>query len=347
MVLKSSQTIKQAQRFSIEIYAPKGYIQTMTWKASAPSNIALIKYMGKLDFAKNIPSNSSLSYTLQNLKTFVEIERTEGAEDQWKPLVQSGCLSPIFSIQGQKRFLTYFKKLKDVFHVQENFIIKSANNFPSDSGLASSASSFAALTMAASDAFESLGYKNHSDQTLYQLSREGSGSSCRSFFSPWAVWKGTEVFKPEIKIQKLLHDVVLVDTKLKEVSSGEAHKRIETSPHNKGRAERAEKRLMDLISAFNEDNWKAAYNIVWDEFMDMHELFETSEPLFCYRTEKSYAALQILRKFWKDQEDGPLVTMDAGPNIHLLWREDQQHLREELQTTFSKVGNDKDFSFLT
>ncbi len=314
----------------------------MNWQASAPSNIALIKYMGKLDFSRNIPSNASLSYTLEDLKTFVEIEHIDGPEDQWKPLVQSGCLSPIFSIKGQQRFLNYFKKLKDLYNVKENFLIKSANNFPSDSGMASSASSFAALSIAADMAFSSLGYRNHSDQTLYQLSREGSGSSCRSFFKPWAIWKNTEVFIPKIKIQKLLHDVVLVDTKIKEVSSGDAHKRIETSPNNVGRKERAEKRLDDLLEAFNTDNWKGAFNIVWDEFMDMHELFESAEPLFCYRTEKSYAAMQAAREFWKENNDGPLVTMDAGPNLHLLWREDQVLLRERLKT----IMNDKGFAYL-
>ena len=314
----------------------------MNWQASAPSNIALIKYMGKLDFTRNIPSNASFSYTLENLRTFVEIEKTDGAEDLWKPLVRESCLSPIFSIKGQQRFLNYFRKLKDIYGVQENFIVKSANNFPSDSGLASSASSFAALTLAADKAFTELGYKNQSDQVLYQLSREGSGSSCRSFFSPWAIWKGVEVFEPPIKISTLLHDVVLVDTKIKEVSSGDAHKRVETSPNNVGRKERAEQRLKDLLDAFNEDNWKGAYNIVWDEFMDMHELFESSEPLFCYRTEKSYLALQILREFWKDNNDGPLVTMDAGPNVHLLWREDQKLLRDQMQIFLA----DKGFSFL-
>lgn len=310
----------------------------MSWQASAPSNIALIKYMGKTDFSRNLPSNASLSYTLENLKTFVEIEQIDVSEDQWKPLVQTGCLSPTFSIKGQKRFLDYFKKLKDVYNVKENFLIKSANNFPSDSGMASSASSFAALSKAADLAFSSFGYRNHSDQTLFQLSREGSGSSCRSFFSPWAIWKNTKVFEPKIKIQKLLHDVVLVDTKLKEVSSGDAHKRIETSPNNQGRSERAEKRLDDLLEAFNTDNWKGAFNIVWDEFMDMHELFETAEPLFCYRTEKSYNALQMIREFWKDRNDGPLVTMDAGPNIHLLWREDQVLLREQLKHVLQEKG---------
>jgi diphosphomevalonate decarboxylase len=314
----------------------------MIWKASAPSNIALIKYMGKSDFSLNIPSNSSLSYTLENLKTYVEIEKIEEGDDQWKPLVQAGCLSPIFSIKSQQRFLNFFKKLKDAYLVPDNFIIKSANNFPSDSGMASSASSFAALTMAADVAFTSLGYRNKSDKKLYQLSREGSGSSCRSFFSPWAIWTGVEVTEPLIPIRNLMHDVVLVDTKLKEVSSGEAHKRIETSPHNVGRAERAEARLEDLLIALGSSNWKGAYNIVWDEFMDMHELFETAEPLFCYRTEKSYTTLQIIREFWKNKNDGPLVTMDAGPNVHLLWREDQSLLRSELQTNLDQKG----FAFL-
>ncbi len=314
----------------------------MVFEASAPSNIALIKYMGKIDFSRNIPSNASLSYTLNKLLTKVEIEKIDAAQDQWKPLSQKGFLSPIFSEKGQRRFLDYFKKLKDIYGVQENFLIRSANNFPSDSGMASSASSFAALTMAADQAFISLGYSNQSDQSLYQLSREGSGSSCRSFFEPWALWKNTEVFKPDIKLQNLLHDVVLVDSTVKEVSSGDAHKRIETSPNNEGRAQRAEDRLEKLIEAFNTDDWATAFQICWDEFMDMHELFETSEPLFCYRTEKSYQCLQALRGFWRIHNDGPIVTMDAGPNIHLLWRADQVALRDTLQVHLSEQG----FSYL-
>lgn len=310
----------------------------MTWKTSAPSNIALIKYMGKTDVGQNIPTNSSFSYTLENLRTYIEIEKTDGSDDLWKPLVQSNCLSPIFSIKGQQRFLGHFKNLKEAYGVKENFQIKSANNFPSDSGMASSASSFAALTMAADTAFLSLGYKNKSDKKLYQLSREGSGSSCRSFFSPWAIWNNTEVYAPDLSLKNLLHDVVLVDTRIKEVSSGDAHKRVQTSPNFIGRVERAESRLEDLLLALGNKNWKGAYNIVWDEFMDMHELFETSEPLFCYRTEKSYVVMQIAREFWKEKNDGPLVTMDAGPNIHFLWREDQELLRDELKSNLDQKG---------
>ena len=55
----------------------------------------------------------------------------------------------------------------------------------------------------------------------------------------------------------------------------------------------------------------------------MHALFETSQPPFGYINGKSVDLLQIARTFWQAQNDGPLVTMDAGPNVHFLWRPDQ------------------------
>ncbi len=54
-------------------------------EASAPSNIAVIKYMGKTSKEVNLPSNASLSFTLEHLRSFVVIEPREG-EDDWQPL---------------------------------------------------------------------------------------------------------------------------------------------------------------------------------------------------------------------------------------------------------------------
>lgn len=313
----------------------------MIWEGSAPSNIALIKYMGKLDFEKNIPSNPSFSYTLGQLRTFVQIEKQTNTQDSWEPLKKDGSKVDL-SEKGQKRFLSHFAKLKSAFDVKDNFIIRSANNFPSDSGLASSASSFAALTLTAAKAFTALGYKNTSGLELYELSREGSGSSCRSFFDVWAMWNGTKVSAVELKIQSLEHQVVLVDSLKKEVSSGDAHKRVETSLLNCGRGDRARLRLENLIKAFETDDWTSAYEIIWAEFWDMHALFETSHPAFRYMSSKSLEALNFISQFWKFHKDGPLVTMDAGPNIHLLWREDQKSLKEkfvaESKFQFLKLG---------
>jgi len=117
-------------------------------QSSAPSNIALIKYMGKTDSTNNRPTNSSLSFTLDNLRTFVEITPLDSERDQWEALAGEDLLPVELSEKGRARFLAHFAFLKLEWGLEGHYQIRSASNFPSDCGLASSASSFAALTLA-------------------------------------------------------------------------------------------------------------------------------------------------------------------------------------------------------
>ncbi|GIL17339.1 MAG: diphosphomevalonate decarboxylase [Oligoflexia bacterium] len=301
---------------------------------SAPSNIALIKYMGKTDYADNRPTNSSLSLTLESLRTKVRITRLQDnmASDQWRPLNEEGVIPIHLSEKSQIRYLKHFQMLKEQFGIKDSFIIESANTFPSDCGLASSASSFAALTSTSIELFcEISGQSKPSAQVIMNLSRAGSGSSCRSLVSPWGLWdKDEDVRSIEIPYQNLSHQVVIVEDTKKMVSSSEAHKRVITSDLFQGRPERAELRLQNLISAFQKQNWSLAYEITWAEFWDMHALFETSKPHFGYMTKGSLDVLRTLDHEWQLRGDGPLVTMDAGANIHLIYREDQAKIKEEL-----------------
>ncbi len=311
--------------------------------ASAPANIALIKYMGKTDVLSNRPTNSSLSWTLGHLQTFVRITAlpVEAHEDQWAPLLIQGAAPFEMSDKGRERFLRHFKNLKDRFQIKESFLIESANNFPSDCGLASSASSFAALTKAAIELFVKIDIKNEehlSQSSMAEFSRLGSGSSCRSFFEPWALWFSEGVKPLEFPYMNLYHQVVVVESSKKKVSSSEAHRRVVSSPLFHGRVDRAEMRLADLIHAFEHRDWRKAYETVWAEFWDMHALFETSTPHFGYLQPGSLEVLRYIDNIWNEQGDGPLVTMDAGPNIHFLYREDQLELalqvREHLSQKF-------------
>jgi diphosphomevalonate decarboxylase len=134
----------------------------------------------------------------------------------------------------------------------------------------------------------------------------------------------------------LYHQVVVVESSKKKVSSSEAHRRVVSSPLFNGRIARAEMRLADLIYAFEHRDWRKAYETVWAEFWDMHSLFETCPEPFTYMTSESIAALDILRgEVWKSG-DGPLITMDAGANIHLLWRPEQVELRRSTIQTLKK-----------
>src|SRR3990167_2595421 len=121
----------------------------MQWFAQAPSNIALIKYMGKKDTQNNIPINDSLSYTLKHLLTSVTLETQSGTQDIWEPLELPGAISFALSRSDQKRFLNHLYYLKSIYNYTGGFIVRSVNNFPKSSGFASSASSFAALTQCA------------------------------------------------------------------------------------------------------------------------------------------------------------------------------------------------------
>ncbi len=306
----------------------------MWYEASAPSNIALIKYMGKSDVKVNKPTNSSFSFCLENLRTFVRIQKDAAlTTDQWAPYLRDDLRPIELSEKGRDKFINHFQFLKREFKIEGFYRIESANNFPADCGLASSASSFAALTLAAHEVMVKtppLGRMAYRPKELAKLSQKGSGSSCRSFFSPWSLWHSEGAESIQIPYPKLKHQVLLCDETVKNVSSSEAHVRVLTSDLFKGRVERAEERLQKLINALRGENWKQSFEICWNEFWDMHALFHTSVPAFMYMNGHTLQALIALHKNWMDEGDGPLITMDAGSNIHLLYRPDQQELYDEV-----------------
>ncbi|MFZ4403529.1 MAG: diphosphomevalonate decarboxylase [Pseudobdellovibrionaceae bacterium] len=355
-------------------------------EASAPSNIALIKYMGKIAGTQdNTPTNASFSYTLEHLRTTVRISSLDGATDSSKSVAepiaelatelttdQWRSLSADFQLseKGRNKFLNHLKFLKKTWGLSQNFLVESANNFPSDCGLASSASSFAALTLAAEQMRQKIQQlENKIDfgltdlQKLSQLSilsRQGSGSSCRSLFSPWALWKDQGAEPVEIQhLPQLLHLVVVVDAGIKNISSSEAHLRVGQSPLFVGRVQRAERRLENLLHHLRQvgearlstsisskkvadESWSAAFQIVWDEFEDMHQLFETSPQTFTYRDQRVYDLLDWCKRQWKTQGQGPLVTMDAGPNIHCLFKPEDLAIyyqwKEHFQKQYPVIG---------
>lgn len=323
----------------------------MKWEANAPSNIALIKYMGKNDSQDNTPANSSLSYTLDYLKTFVKVEllSSQSNQDKWSPLVGDNLYPLHLSDSGIERFLKHAAFLKKMFGFDGAFSISSANNFPSDCGLASSASSYAALTKAMLIALYDISDK--SPLSVFDeadLSRKASGSSGRSFFSPWSIWQADGFSIPEIPYHQLIHCVVITDDNKKQVSSSLAHQRVTSSLLYSNRNQRAQIRLSQLIEAFQASSWYNAFEICWAEFWDMHALFETASPSFGYMTSASLEVLQQIKNLWQQNKNGPLVTMDAGPNVHLLFRSEDKPLAldtlMQLKRKFMLLSSLQDFA---
>ncbi|NCN95489.1 MAG: hypothetical protein GW917_02075 [Bdellovibrionales bacterium] len=160
-------------------------------------------------------------------------------------------------------------------------------------------------------------------EELSQLSQKGSGSSCRSFFSPFSIWESEGAESIDVGLEPLKHFALVFEGEKKEVSSSKAHVQVLSSLNFLGRPERATKRLSMLLESFRGGSWKTAYEICWAEFWDMHSLFETSTPSFGYLNGPAVSCLDEIRQMWSHFDDGPLVTMDAGPNIHLLFRAEE------------------------
>jgi diphosphomevalonate decarboxylase len=307
--------------------------------------------MGKVEGSGNLPTNASLSYTLEHLRTFVRLSVISASQDTWSALEGPGYETIRLSEAGVQRFLSHLQFLKMQWGVQENFLVESANNFPADCGLASSASSFAALTLAAAEMFQKIKPQpwGREAKVLSGFSRQGSGSSCRSLYTPWALWAQEYAEPIALPYKNLIHQVILVEDAKKTVSSSAAHSLVTKSSLFPGRIERAELRLQQLTKSLSAQDWQQSFRTVWAEFWDMHALFATCEEPFMYMTAGSQLVLEEILQYWKDQGQGPLVTMDAGANVHFLWKEDQREAafaqKKHWEQRFPVISSDPGLGF--
>jgi diphosphomevalonate decarboxylase len=343
-------------------------------RVRAPSNIAVVKYMGKVDSQLNLPSNGSLSLTLNALATDALFERVkESSEVRWSADLGAELVAqfqrdnstglqmdlPKLDEKGRSRMERHALRVREKvpailtrhgFEVladpsQVGFQFCAGNTFPAASGIASSASSFAAVTLGVTSILMKDPMKLKTSwnkqiefrRELAELSRQGSGSSCRSFEGPWVQWENTRAQSVKNGLPEMVDLVVVVGKTPKDVSSSEAHLRVKTSPLWNQRVERVSDRLKKVSDAIHDGDFKTLASESWLEMWEMHSLFHTSSQPFTYWLPGSMTVLKQLMK-WVERPEllgltSPLlVTMDAGPNLHcLVTRQDASTLRRALQ----------------
>lgn len=306
---------------------------------SAPSNIALVKYMGKIPGSENLPENPSVSLTLDRLASWVELSFADSAipQDVFEAVAPAGSegSAPDLNEAGAKKFLAHLARFKqearslgerleiEFRDLSRAVTVRSANTFPHSAGIASSASSFAALSLASFRHFarDRAAFDRRWDEdadlreAVAEFSRRGSGSSCRSLQGPWVSWEGAQARRLFSKMPPLVDLVLIAGDQPKAVGSSEAHARVKTSPHWTGRASRAELRHREVVRAVEEGDFEKVAQAADADFRDMHELFHTSSPAFSYWNENT----KKLLAYFADLTPGSFIlTMDAGPNLHLI-----------------------------
>jgi diphosphomevalonate decarboxylase len=150
--------------------------------AIAHSNLAFIKYWGRKNEKLRLPTNGSFSINLSNLKTRTTVEFSEEYQ------ADTIMIDKENQFEESERVIKHLNRIRELAHINLKAKVMSENSFPSGTGLSSSASGFAALTIAAASA---AGLKL-SEKELSILARQGSGSACRSVPSGFVEWKDAE-----------------------------------------------------------------------------------------------------------------------------------------------------------
>ncbi len=298
--------------------------------ARAQANIAFIKYWGNRNEDLRLPANSSLSMNLDGLFT----ETTVMWDDAQK--ADSLILNNQHQVgQALKRVAKHLNNLRKYVHGLPKFAtVISSNNFPMGAGIASSASSFAALTVAAIGAAGI----TLPEKTLSSLARLGSGSASRSIptgFVEWHTGHDHESSYAESiassEYWDLVDVIVVVSDSHKKVGSTEGHQSAHTSDLQPGRLTHIDERLKICKEALLNRDFPAFAEVVEEDSNLMHSVMMTSRPPLFYWQPASVAVMQEV-KHWR--EDGLQVcyTLDAGPNVHCICvRKDVTEVIERLK----------------
>ncbi|TAN36187.1 MAG: diphosphomevalonate decarboxylase [Verrucomicrobia bacterium] len=285
--------------------------------AFAPANIALCKYWGKRDPELNLPTAGSLSISLGKLGSEVTLAPRAGRD---RFALNGKLVAPESSFARRAAaFLDFFRPTSD-FH----FEVTAHNTVPTAAGLASSASGFAALTLALNKLF---GWKLERRQ-LSILARLGSGSACRSLFDGFVEWhagkaaSGMDSFAEPLKFNwpDLRVGLVMISDKEKSIGSRDAmqHTR-DTSPLYAAWPETVTRDLAELKTAIRTRNFTKLGEIAEGNALAMHATMIAARPSVLYWLPGSVEAIHAVHAL---RAEGCEVyfTMDAGPNLKLLFR---------------------------
>src|SRR3990167_337608 len=195
--------------------------------ATAPSNIAFIKYWGRKDETLRLPENGSLSMNLSALQTTTTVEFSpDYTEDHIE-------INGTRESNESSRAVKHLDRVRALAKISDFAKVVTKNNFPTGTGLSSSASGFAALTVAAASAAG----LQLSEKDLSVLARQGSGSACRSIPDGFIEWLDGDTSETSYATQIFLPNwwniadvVAIVSESKKEVSTSTGQQSAQSSP---------------------------------------------------------------------------------------------------------------------
>jgi len=283
----------------------------------APVNVALIKYWGKADAKLRLPANASLSVNLTNLGTTTTVEWVKNLSHD----------------QADERMAKHLNLIRKLAKLDLKTRVITKNNFPASTGLSSSASGFAALTLATAVA---AGLKL-SQKDLSRLARLGSGSASRSIPDGWVEWVvgndstsyGKTIFPVNHWDLRIL--VVILSRKKKAVSSTRGQELVHTSPFYQARLRGIPAKIQAIKQAIKQRNFSKMGEIIEADCLNMHQVMKTQRPALNYLLPKTELVMGAIRK-WRSEGLESYFTINTGQNVFVICRpKDENRLIRKLK----------------
>lgn len=307
-------------------------------KWESPSNIALVKYWGKKGI--QLPANPSISFTLDEAKTItkVSLEDKQSQNDYEVTVLYQDKEMPSF----EGKIIQFLNRTSKLFTFTKDYkvVVNTVNTFPHSSGIASSASGMSALSLCLCSIEEQI--EGNKTLDFYRkasfAARLGSGSACRSLYGGIVSWGAhaqfpgssdefaTELSQSEVfeGFYSFLDLILIVEEGEKAVSSTLGHSLLDKNPFAHTRFEEANKNMTLLKDALKEGDLRMFTKIVEAEAMMLHALMMTSDPYFILMKP---ATLEIINRVWAFRKQTglhPVITLDAGANVHMLFPEQEK-----------------------
>jgi diphosphomevalonate decarboxylase len=301
----------------------------MEFKAryTCPSNIAIVKYWGK--YGNQLPKNASLSFTLSNAISDTKISLIP-SENRGLKFLFEGVEKPSFLPKIEK----FFNNINDHFTFLNDytFEIESSNSFPHSSGIASSASGMAAMAMCLCDIESQINVTDIDLQKASVIARLGSGSACRSIYPNLVMWGkhdaysgssndfAVPAYEEVAEVFLDYHDdILIVSADEKSVSSTAGHGLMNGNVYAESRYAQANEHMMRLKSILQEGDVFAFGELAELEAMTLHALMMCSQPSYILLQPDTLNVIKAIRQFRQDTQLPLFFTLDAGPNIHILY----------------------------
>lgn len=284
--------------------------------AIAPSNIAFIKYWGRKNEELRLPENGSISINLSNLLTTTTVE------------FDKNLTNDMVTIDGAEnktetsRVMKHLDRIRKIAGINTFAKVESKNNFPSGTGLSSSASGFAALTLAATAAAGI----SLSEKELSILARLGSGSACRSIPDGFVEWLDGNTNETSYAVSLYPKDywnisdvVVIASNEKKSISTTEGQKLSNSSPFFEVRLKNISQKAINLKKYLKDKNFTEFGKLIEAEALELHSIMLTSTPSLLYLLPNT---IRIMHEVKKMRSEGleAYFTLNTGQDVHIICR---------------------------